>query len=143
MAGLPKESLSRLRRRSDCDLATLERLAQPLGLRLEVAASNGPSPDRHMPGPLTRLDEERLHKLVRSGDLTPAAWRTCGPPFFMAGLALLLAGPSNAARPRLLRLAEELHPGITEPAVANLWLQRTPLEPSRFFAQLEGASGDT
>jgi hypothetical protein len=55
----------------------------------------------------------------------------------MAGLAVLLASSRDFDRSRLLELAEILHPGISEPAVFNLWLQRTSLEPSRFFAQLE------
>ena len=43
----------------------------------------------------------------------------------------------NPDRRRLLELAELLHPGISAPVVANIWMRRTPIEPSRFFAQLE------
>jgi hypothetical protein len=40
-------------------------------------------------------------------------------------------------RLRQLDLAEALHPGMSEVAVYRIWLQRSPIEPSRFFAQLE------
>jgi hypothetical protein len=58
----------------------------------------------------------------------------------MAGLAVLIGGSPRLDRPELLQTAETLHPGITSPDVYNTWLRRTPVEPSRFFAQL-GAGG--
>ena len=137
-AQLPKESLSRLRRRSDCAWATLERLAQAVGQRLDCVPATALTPDGHLPLHLTRNDELRLRQLALSGDLSPALWRSHGPPFFMAGLAVLLASSRDFNRLRLLDLAEVLHPGMSEPAVFRLWLQRTDLEPSRFFAQLLG-----
>lgn len=139
LAGLPKESLSRLRRRRDCDWATLERLASAVGMRLAVSPPTDVSltPDGHLPMALTRDSEQRLYELVRSGDLTPATWRAHGPAFFMAGLAVLLAYEGNPDRRQLLELAELLHPGMSTPEVANIWMRRTPIEPSRFFAQLE------
>jgi DNA-binding phage protein len=141
-AGLPKESLSRLRRRNDCDWATLERLSNALELRLVATpAPRQLSSDGHFPLGLTRNDEQRLYQLVRSEDLRPESWRAEGPPFFMAGLAVLLAGSSGQiSREALLELAETLHPGILELAVYQRWLKRTPVEPSRFFAQLRGAA---
>jgi DNA-binding phage protein len=143
LAQLPKESLSRLRRRRDCDWATLERLATAIGLRLAVVqpADADLARDGHVPLALTREHEERLYRLIRSGDTTPSTWRAQGPAFFMAGLAVLLASAGNHDRRKLLQLAEVLHPGISEPAVANIWMQRTPIEPSRFFAQLESGDG--
>lgn len=141
-ARLPKESLSRLRRRQDCDWATLERLAAALGLELapRPVVNAGLSPDGHFPVSLSRDDEQRLYELVRSGDASPAEWRAHGPAFFMAGLAMLLAGSFRYARRNLQATAEVLHPGISEPAVYDIWLRRTPIEPSRFFAQLAQGS---
>jgi hypothetical protein len=118
---------------------TLDRLAGALGLQLGAApAQNGTlTPDGHLPLLLTREDEERLQQLILAGDLESSLWRSHGPAFFMAGLAVLLASAREFDRPSLLNLAETLHPGMSEPAVFDLWLQRTSLEPSRFFAQLE------
>lgn len=140
LAGLPKESLSRLRRRNDCDWATLERLSGVLALRLTPLPATAPelTPDGHFPLSPGREEEQRLYQLVRSGDLGLERWRSHGPPFFMAGLAVLLAGSPQFPRLPLLALAEALHPGILELAVYRAWLRRTPIEPSRFFAQLRG-----
>jgi hypothetical protein len=138
LANLPRESLSRLLRRRDCNWVTLERLASAVGQRLAVTTGGKLTTDHHFPARLTREHEQRLYKLVRSGTLELQAWLAEGPAFFMAGLAVLIAGSPGYDRPALLRLGEALHPGISELAVFNLWLQRTPVEPSRFFAQLEG-----
>jgi hypothetical protein len=140
LAALPKESLSRLRRRENCDWMTLQRLAGALELQLAATAaadSSDLTPDGHLPLTLTRDDEDRLQQFILAGDLAPSLWRAYGPAFFMAGLAVLLASSRGFDRTRLLDLAEALHPGMSDAAVFNLWLQRAPLEPSRFFAQLE------
>lgn len=137
LAHLPKESLSRLRRRNDCDWSTLIRLATAVGMQLRPSPADG-----LFPLSWNRDEEERLYRLVRSGNLDPAIWRLHGPSFFMAGVAVLLAGARGCDRERLLRLAEALHVGISEPAVANIWMRHTPIEPSRFFAQLEGSRRD-
>jgi DNA-binding phage protein len=132
-AGMPKETLSRLRRRSSCDLATLLALADAAGARLRVdEAANSPA-DGHVPSTLTRDGEERLVALSASRDLNPTIWRASGPPFFMAGLCVLLAGTRGFDRRALLSLAEELHPGASEPAVFQRWLDSTPIEASRFL----------
>ena len=137
-AGLPKESLSRLRRRSDCDWSTLEKLSGVVGQRLDAVTASGPAitHDGLFPESLSRDDEERLYRLVHDRDWSPARWRATGPMFFMAGLAVLLSGERDFPRRELLQLAEALHPGISEPVVYTKWLQRTPIEPSRFFAHL-------
>jgi len=72
-AGLRKETLSRLRRRPSCDLATLEALLAAVGSQL----------------------------------------------------------------------AEQLHPGASEPAVFAKWLTRSALRPSRFMPMLENAAEHT
>lgn len=80
--------------------------------------------------------EERLLELCASHTLDAERWASCGPRFFMAGLAVLVASADGFNRPRLLALAEQLHPGISEPAVANQWLKRSPVRPSRFLPML-------
>ncbi len=95
------------------------------------------APDGHLPIGLQREDEQRLRDLINSGNFSAASWRAHGPPFFMAGLAVLLAGSARFPRETLLDLANSLHPGILEIAVYERWLERTPIEPSRFFAQLQ------
>jgi len=139
-AGLPKESLSRLRRRADCDWATLERLAAAADQRFVAVPRQELTPDGHFPLTLLRDDEEHLYQLVLSGDLSAVRWRSHGPSFFMAGLAVLVAGSPDFPRRALLELADSLHPGILEISVYSRWLQRTPIEPSRFFAQLRAAA---
>jgi hypothetical protein len=56
-----------------------------------------------------------------------------GPRFFMAGLAVMLASAANVDRRLLLDLAEHLHPGASDVAVFNRWLERSPLRPARFL----------
>jgi hypothetical protein len=134
-AGLRKESLSRLRRRDTCDFATLDRLARAVGAHVEIqSASNvGRSPDGHFPEAVNRALEERLADLCARGETDPDRWTELGPPFFMAGVAVMLAGASGQDRSTLLALAERLHPGASEPPVFARWLERSPVRPSRFL----------
>jgi hypothetical protein len=138
-AGLRKETLCRLRRRSSCDLATLEGLAEVVGSR--VALANGKalelSPAEHFPRHVYRDYEECLLTLCASRTLEAGKWRALGPSFFMAGLAVMLASDAQFDRRGLLALAEQLHPGASEPAVFGQWLLRSPLSPSRFLPMLE------
>lgn len=132
-AGVRKETLSRLRRRGNCDLATLLQLAATVGARLAV--QDAESAD--MPPGVDREFEARLLRLAASGDIDAATWHRQGPAFFMAGLAVLLAARPGADRPRLLALAEQLHPGASRPEVFSRWLRESPLRPSRFLAMLD------
>jgi hypothetical protein len=134
-AGMPKETLSRLRRRSSCDLVTLLTLAHAASARLCVndAVNSRADAESHVPSTLTRDHEERLVALSASCDLNPMRWKAYGPPFFMAGLCVLLAGTRGFDRRALLSLAEDLHPGVSEPAVFQKWLDSSPIEPSRFL----------
>jgi hypothetical protein len=125
--GLPPETLSRLRKRDSCDLRTLAALASAAGFSLE------PVPARAETAAFGRAREEALLDLAASGDTDPAAWRRYGEPFFMGGLAMLLAAARGFDRRRYLELAEALHPGISRPEVFALWLSLTPLSPSRFL----------
>lgn len=136
-AGVRTETLSRLRRRSDCDLSTLQALATSVGVKLAIQGNFDPTtPDGHFPVEIHRDAESRLLALAVSGSLDPDAWRAHGPAFFMAGLAVMLASERGLDRTRLLDLAERLHPGASEPAVFGHWLQRSPLRPSRFLPML-------
>lgn len=137
-AGVRNETLSRLRRRSSCDLSTLQALAAAVDARLAIddGAATTATPDGHFPSSLDRGDEARLLKLAASGNLAYDAWSAAGPRFFMAGLAVMLAGEPGLDRRSLLALAERLHPGASEPSVFARWLERSPLRPSRFLPLL-------
>jgi hypothetical protein len=137
-AGVRKETLSRLRRRSTCDLETLSALAQAVNARLELATNTGStlSTDGHCPTGIDRDYERQLVDLCASRNLALDRWTQLGPRFFMAGLAVMLASVAGCDRRGLLALAELLHPGSSEPAVFAQWLVRSPLRPSRFLPQL-------
>jgi hypothetical protein len=137
-AGFSKETLSRLRRRSSCELSTLIALADAAGACLSVAVASHPASttDGHFPGELSRDYERQLLTLCASRQLDPAAWAAAGPAFFMAGLAVMLASNADADRRGLLALAEVLHPGASEVPVFARWLKRSPLRPSRFLPML-------
>lgn len=137
-AGLRKETLSRLRRRSSCDFATLDALAAVVGAHIEVVEDNLPqvSDDGHFPAQVHREYEERLLDLCASRTLEPQRWAELGPRFFMAGLAVMLASVAELDRRGLLLLAEQLHPGASDPSVFERWLKRSPVRPSRFLPML-------
>jgi hypothetical protein len=138
-AGLRKETLSRLRRRQSCGFATLCALAEAVDGRVGVVdvAPHAASPDGHFPALMDREYEERLLNLCASRSLASAHWTGIGPRFFMAGLAVMMASVAGFDRRGLLALAEQLHPGASEPAVFAYWLERSPLRPSRFLPMLE------
>lgn len=137
-AGLRKETLSRLRRRSSCDLTTLNALADVVGADIAVVRGNLPesSPDGHFPREIGREYEQQLLDLCASRSLDSAAWAALGPRFFMAGLAVMVASVAGFDRRGLLNLAEHLHPGSSEPAVFAIWLSRSAVRPSRFLPPL-------
>jgi hypothetical protein len=141
-AGVRKETLSRLRRRQSCDFGTLRSLAQAVGARLGVLEVQRPdsTDDGHFPTTVHREYEERLVELGVSGDLDPGRWAGMGPQFFMAGIAVMLASVRSRDRRGLLALAERLHPGSSEVAVFNQWLQRSPLRPTRFLSLVDARS---
>lgn len=138
-AGLRKETLSRLRRRSSCDFATLDALAEAVGLRIvaEDGMTAKASPEGDFPVQVNRDYEEQLLRLCASKSLEAAHWASLGPGFFMAGLAVMLASIPGYDRRNLLALAERLHAGASEPAVFAQWLKRSPVRPARFLPMLE------
>lgn len=136
-SGFSKETLSRLRRRSSCDLSTLLALADAAGASLTVrVAAPSATTDGHFPRELTRDYERQLLTLCAGRKLDPVAWAAAGPAFFMAGLAVMLASLGDSDRRGLLAQAEMLHPGASEVPVFAGWLRRSPLRPSRFLPML-------
>lgn len=143
-SGLPKETLCRLRSRSNCDVATLSALSNALGKQL--SAVDRPMGRRHASGlwptVVDRRLEARLIDLVRSGSTAEAQWQELGPAFFLAGLAVVLASVPGFDRRRYLDLAESLHPGASEPRVFAKWLADTPLPPARLLPMTQSQVND-
>ena len=100
---------------------------------LEASAGKRAAKAASLPGSLSRAEEERLLRLVASGDLRPSRWRRAGDPRLLAGLAVLLASVDLGERERLLALAEQLSPGMTTLERANAWLKQSPVRPDRFL----------
>lgn len=138
--GLPKETLSRLKRNPSCDLRTLGALAQAAGCTL-VAVPVARGDGEHMPASFDRACEDALLQLCASGSTDPARWLAHGSAYFMGGLAVLLASARGFDRERYLRLAETLHPGISAPEVFGTWLDRSPVRPSRFIPMARRKKG--
>ncbi len=134
-SGVPRETLSRLRKRGTCDSRTLLALAAGAGCAL-VAVPLPAGERAAVPERFDRDYESSLLDLCASGDTDATAWGAHGSGFFMGGLATLLAGADGFDRQRYLRLAESLHAGVTTPEVFALWLKQSPLRPARFLPML-------
>ena len=139
-AGLPKETLSRLKSKSSCDLRTLAALASAAGYVVTVApattAENTDFPER-----LSRDLEMQLLDLAASGNTHSTSWRQHGSPFFMGGLAVMLASARGFDREKYLRLAETLHVGVSNPEIFSQWLLATPVRASRFLPMARKRKG--
>jgi hypothetical protein len=137
-AGIRKETLSRLRGRHSCDFATLQNLARVVGANVDAIDGSvpGSTHDGRFPAQVDREYEEQLLDLCASGDVESPRWRNCGPAFFMAGLAVMVASVPEFDRRSLLDLAEALHAGSSQVGVFSLWLERSPVRPSRFLPML-------
>jgi hypothetical protein len=142
LAGVRKETLSRLQHRATCDFATLSALAAAVGMRLEAQehSTEDTTPDGHFPTAMSRDYEQQLIDLCASGTLDTERWASLGASFFMAGLAVMVASVPGYNRRGLLALAEHLHPGASEPTVFARWLERSPVRPSRFLPLLKAAT---
>lgn len=138
-SGLPKETLCRLRSRSNCDVATLAALSNALGMQLTAghASVERSHATGLWPTVVDRRFEVRLIDLLRSGSTSVAEWLELGPRFFLAGLAVMLASVPGFDRRRYLALAESLHPGASEPRVFEKWLADTPLPPARLLPMVQ------
>ena len=131
-SGVRKETLSRIRSRGNADFSTVEALARAVGARLDVREAVTLTDDGHFPAKMNRDYEQRLLELAALHKFDVMRWRAAGPAFFMAGLAVMLASLRGMDRRKLLVLAEQLHPGSSQPEVFSLWLARSPVRPSRF-----------
>jgi hypothetical protein len=131
-AQLPQETLSRLKKRTDCDLNTLVALAEPFHLQVALQESL----PRELPPNYGRDEEETLLDLCCGPTLDLRAWRSAGPRYFMAGVAMLLACARGMDRETLAMLAEALYPGMSSPEVFGAWLKQSPVRPSRFLPML-------
>lgn len=131
-ANVRPETLSRLKLRGDCDLATLNALAGAVDLRVALV----PKSKASLPKLFSRQDEEKLLVLCASRSLDLAKWRDGGTAFFMAGVATMVAGVRGADRSALLALAEALYPGMSSVDTFRAWLAKSPLRPSRFVPML-------
>ena len=142
-ADVRPETISRLRKRGDCDLSTLAALAHAAGMQLTARAEPAEpaalaaSLASHVPQRYGRDEEEQLLQLCSAANPDLNAWRVAGPSFFMAGLATMLAGARGFERKAYLDLAEALHPGATTPEALSRWFSISPVKPSRFLPMLQ------
>jgi len=90
---------------------------------------------RSQPG-WSRLDERRVRELCAKGDFRPSRWLRAGDPRQLAGVAVMLASQDGFDRPRMLALAERLHPGMSTQAGFDRWLTSTPIQAARFLPML-------
>ncbi len=93
------------------------------------------APQRPQPG-WSRLAEERVLELCAKGDFRPSRWLRAGDPRQLAGVAVMLASHDDFDRPRMLALAERLHPGMSTPAGFDRWLSSSPIQAARFLPML-------
>ncbi len=137
-SGVRKETLSRVRSRGSADFGTVAALAHAVGAQLGVTRLDTPAltADGHFPSRVDRDYEEQLLQLAATRKLDAKQWLAAGPAFFVAGLAVMLASVRGMDRRKLLVLAEQLHPGSSQPEVFSLWLARSPVRPSRFVPML-------
>lgn len=77
--------------------------------------------------------EMELLALAASGNTEINVWKRHGPSFFLGGLAVLLASSRGFDREKYMRLAEELHPGISNHEVFAKWLESSPIRAARFL----------
>ena len=83
-----------------------------------------------------RREEERVLELCASRDFRPSRWARAGDARLLAGVATMLASAPGFDRPRMLALAERLHPGMSKAEVFGEWLSETPVDPARFLSML-------
>ena len=136
-AGLPKETLCRLRARDSCDFRTLDTLAWAVDGTLDCRFPVRPrTADGLWPLALDAAYEDELLDLVNAPVPDERRWRAVGPAFFMAGIAMAMAGVEGRSAAAYRALADTLHAGIGEPAVYERWLAGTPWSPVRWLSRL-------
>jgi hypothetical protein len=70
---------------------------------------------------------------VCAGPPTVRAWKSIGDVPLAAGLAVLLASDSSLDRQTYLSLARKFQPSMVEGDVFRVWLEQSPVRPSRFL----------
>ena len=85
----------------------------------------------------SRRDEERAIELCARGDFRPSRWLRAGDRRTLAGVVVMLASLDGFDRPRLLALAERLHPGMSTPAGFGRWLVDSSIQATRFLPMLQ------
>ncbi len=98
---------------------------------LEIAAIARTEPG--LPRHWTRQEEDALLDLCTSGNVDPEHWRSAGSPFFLGGVAVLLASARGFDRRTYLALGEALYRGISFLEVFQVWMERTPVRAARFL----------
>ena len=68
-------------------------------------------------------------------------WKRAGPPWLMAGMAMMLSSSRYFDRARYVALAERLDPSVCTKAGLERWLERTPFKPCRFMPQVKRQRG--
>lgn len=139
-SGLPQETLSRLKGKPSCDLRTLNSLAEAAGYKIAVIPKSSDN-EPHFPQELSREMEMDLLALAASGNTEVDAWKHRGPSFFLGGLAVLLASGRGFDREKYMRLAEELHPGVSNHEVFAKWLESSPIRAARFLPMARKRKG--
>ena len=109
-------------------------------MSVTYGSTPGSTEDGRFPAHFDREYEDQLLDLCATGDVEPERWRRHGPAFFMAGLAVMLASVPEFDRRSMLYLAEALHAGSSQVRVFALWLERSPVRPSRFLPMLLAAA---
>lgn len=139
-SGVPKETLSRLKTKDSCDLRTLAALANAVDYTL-LAAPIVAADQAHFPQKLSRDQEMELLTLAASGNTEVETWQQHGSSFFVGGLAVLLACARGFDREKYMRLAEALHPGVSNPEVFAQWLESSPVRAARFLPMARKRKG--
>ena len=133
-----KNRLGAVLERAALGRVAIERHGRVVAYLVPVPAAKRASPNRSArrePG-WSRLDEERVLELCAKGDFRPSRWLRAGDPRQLAGVAVMLASQEEFDRPRMLALAERLHPGMSTPAGFGRWLTKSPIQAARFLPML-------
>ena len=114
----------------------IERHGRIVALLVPPPAAKARSPAHRRAPRWGRHDEARAVELCAQGDFRPSRWLRAGDARTLAGVAAMLASERGFDRPRMLALAERLHPGMSTPAVFGRWLAQTPVDAARFLPLL-------
>jgi prevent-host-death family protein len=133
-----KNRLGAVLERAALGRVAIERHGRVVAYLVPVPAPKRASPNRSARRETgwSRLDERRVLELCAKGDFRPSRWLRAGNPRQLAGVAVMLASQEEFDRPRMLALAERLHPGMSTPAGFGRWLTKSPIQAARFLPML-------